>query len=41
MRNTDSPLMKSNIAIHSTRLAMSRKVGMIGKIEKGRGGISL
>ena len=34
-RNTDSPLMKSNIAIHSMRLAMSRKVGMTGRLREG------
>ncbi len=34
MRNTDSPLMKSNIATHSRRLAMSQRVVMIGKLRE-------
>ena len=35
MRNTGSLLMKSNIATHSMRLAMSRKVGMTGRLIEG------
>ena len=38
MRNTDSRLMKSNIATHSMRLAMSRKVGMTGRLIGGEAG---
>ena len=35
MRKANSLLTKQNIATHSMRLAMSRKVGMIGRLIEG------
>ena len=34
MHNHDRPLIKYDIATHSRRLAMSQKVGMIGKLRE-------
>jgi len=36
MQNTDNPLMKSNIAIHSMRLAMWQMGRMIGRLKEDK-----
>jgi hypothetical protein len=38
MRKANSLLTKQNIATHSMRLAMSRKVGMTGRLIEGEDG---